>query len=126
MISMNLLFLQKLTGVLLILKEPKKPQSQQPLDSLLSVMEKPDAQLGSNNWAVGPSKSYSGNAILANDPHLGLKLPSIWFVMQLNSPNQNVLGATLPGALGIIIGFNENISWGVTNATRDVKDWYKN
>ncbi|WP_299223714.1 penicillin acylase family protein [uncultured Psychroserpens sp.] len=107
------------------IERTKKPQSKQPLDSLSSVMEKPDAQLGSNNWAVGPDKSYSGNAILANDPHLGLKLPSIWFVMQLNSPNQNVLGATLPGALGIIIGFNEDISWGVTNATRDVKDWYK-
>lgn len=101
------------------------PISEMPLDSISEIMEKPHPNNGSNNWAVAPEKSYSGNAILANDPHLKLNLPSIWFVMQLNSPNQNVFGATLPGGLGVIIGFNNDISWGVTNATRDVKDWYK-
>ncbi|MDO5969163.1 penicillin acylase family protein [Flavivirga aquimarina] len=101
------------------------PQSELPLDSISETMVKPNPHNGSNNWAVSGSKSYSGNPILANDPHLGLNLPSIWFVMQLSSPNQNTFGATLPGALGIIIGFNNDISWGVTNATRDVKDWYK-
>ena len=105
--------------------QTEMPLSELPLDSISETMEKPHPNNGSNNWAVAPKKSYSGNAILANDPHLGLNLPSIWFVMQLNSPNQNVFGATLPGALGIIIGFNNDISWGVTNATRDVKDWYK-
>ena len=103
----------------------KTPDGELPLDSISETMEKPHPNNGSNNWAVAPNKSYSGHAILANDPHLGLKLPSIWFVMQLHSPYQNVFGATLPGALGVIIGFNEKISWGVTNATRDVKDWYK-
>ncbi|GGI56355.1 penicillin acylase family protein [Winogradskyella haliclonae] len=93
--------------------------------SISEMMAKPHPNNGSNNWAVGPSKSVSGNAILANDPHLGLNLPSIWFVMQLSTPEHNVYGATLPGALGVIIGFNNDISWGVTNATRDVKDWYK-
>lgn len=62
--------------------------------------------------------------MLANDPHLGLNLPSIWYVMHLNSPTVNVYGSTLPGALGVIIGFNDSVSWGVTNATRDVRDWY--
>ena len=88
-------------------------------------MTKPHPDNGSNNWAVSPQKSTSGNAILANDPHLNLNLPSIWYVMQLKTPSKNVFGATLPGALGIISGFNEYISWGETNATRDVKDWYK-
>ncbi|WP_323787367.1 penicillin acylase family protein [Psychroserpens sp.] len=106
-------------------EQTETPLSELPLDSISETMEKPHPNNGSNNWAVAPEKSYSGNAILANDPHLGLKLPAIWFVMQLNSPNQNVFGATLPGALGVIIGFNNDISWGVTNATRDVKDWYK-
>ncbi|WP_411768100.1 penicillin acylase family protein [Winogradskyella sp. A3E31] len=101
------------------------PQSELPMDSLSSVMEKPNPHNGSNNWAVGPSKSYSGNAILANDPHLGLNLPSIWYVMQIATPEHNSMGATLPGTLGIISGFNEHIAWGETNATRDVKDWYK-
>jgi penicillin amidase len=81
--------------------------------------------IGSNNWAVAPKKTKNGAAILANDPHLSLNLPSLWFAMQLTTPNHSVKGATLPGALGIISGFNENIAWGVTNATRDTRDWYK-
>ncbi|NRA93539.1 MAG: penicillin acylase family protein, partial [Psychroserpens sp.] len=101
------------------------PFSEIPKDTIWEVIQEPHPNNGSNNWAVGPDKSYSGFPILANDPHLGLNLPSIWFVMQLHSPNQNVFGATLPGTLGIIIGFNEDIAWGVTNATRDVMDWYK-
>jgi penicillin amidase len=101
------------------------PQSQLPLDTIAETMEKPHPNNGSNNWAVGPQKSYSGNPILANDPHLGLNLPSIWFVMQLATPEHNSYGATLPGALGVISGFNTHIAWGETNATRDVKDWYK-
>ena len=101
------------------------PQSQLPLDSISETMEKPDPDNGSNNWAVSGSKSYSGNPILANDPHLSLNLPSIWFVMQLATPKHNAFGATLPGALGVVSGFNTHIAWGETNATRDVKDWYK-
>ena len=101
------------------------PKSQIPLDSISETLDKPHPDNGSNNWAIAGSKSASGNPILANDPHLGLNLPSIWYVMQLSTPNHNVMGATLPGALGVISGFNNNISWGVTNATRDVLDWYK-
>ncbi len=101
------------------------PQSEIPLDSIAATIEKPNPHNGSNNWAVSGDKSYSGHPILANDPHLGLNLPSIWFVMQLSTPQHNSFGATLPGALGIISGFNTHIAWGETNATRDVVDWYK-
>jgi len=101
------------------------PQSELPLDSIAETITKPHPDNGSNNWAVSGAKSTTGNPILANDPHLGLNLPSIWFVMQLSTPNHKVMGATLPGALGIISGFNNHISWGETNATRDVTDWYK-
>ncbi|HLV70500.1 MAG TPA: penicillin acylase family protein, partial [Xanthomarina sp.] len=103
----------------------KIPLSELPLDSIAETMEKPHPNNGSNNWAVSGKKSYSGNPILANDPHLGLNLPSIWFVMQLATPEHNAYGATLPGALGVVSGFNADIAWGETNATRDVKDWYK-
>jgi len=103
----------------------KTPTSEMVLDSIANVLEKPDLDNGSNNWAVSGDKSYSGNPILANDPHLGLKLPSIWFVMQLSTPEHNAFGATLPGALGVISGFNKHISWGETNARRDLVDWYK-
>lgn len=80
--------------------------------------------IGSNNWAVGPKKTADGSVIVANDPHLGLSYPSIWYEMQLHTPDFNVYGVTIPGAPNIIIGFNENIAWGVTNGSRDVNDWY--
>ena len=93
-------------------------------DIFVKTLPQPIDGIGSNNWAVAGSKTKSGNPILANDPHLSLNLPSLWYSMQLTTPNHSAKGATLPGALGIISGFNENIAWGVTNATRDTRDWY--
>jgi penicillin amidase len=80
--------------------------------------------VGSNNWAVHGSRTESGNPILCNDPHLRLSLPSIWYEIQLKGPDINCYGVSLPGSPGITIGFNEKIAWGVTNAGRDVKDYY--
>ena len=80
---------------------------------------------GSNNWAVGPSKSSSGLPMLCNDPHLGLTLPSIWIEMSLHTPNIDAHGVALPGTPGIVIGFNQNAAWGVTNVGQDVADWYQ-
>ncbi|MGB0368245.1 MAG: penicillin acylase family protein [Flavobacteriales bacterium] len=80
--------------------------------------------VGSNNWAVSGSRTENGVAVLCNDPHLRLSLPSIWYEVQLHGPNVNCYGVSLPGAPGITIGFNDSISWGVTNAGRDVKDYY--
>ena len=85
----------------------------------------PDQDNGSNNWVVAGSKTRSGAPILCNDPHLELSLPSIWYEMQLKTKNSNAYGVTLPGSPFIIIGFNDNIAWGVTNAQRDVKDYYE-
>ncbi|MEC3880380.1 penicillin acylase family protein [Parapedobacter sp. 10938] len=85
----------------------------------------PRPQVGSNNWAVGGSRSTTGLPILANDPHLQLTLPSIWYQMQLSSPNVNVYGVALPGTPAIIIGFNKDIAWGVTNVGSDVMDFYR-
>lgn len=81
--------------------------------------------IGSNNWALSGSRTQSGKPILSNDPHLGLNLPSLWFEMQLSAPGINTYGASLPGAPGIVIGFNDKISWGLTNNYRDVKDFYE-
>jgi penicillin amidase len=91
----------------------------------LAEIIKQDPDNGSNNWAVAGIKTKSGAPILCNDPHLDLTFPSIWYEMQLNSPNVNVYGATFPGSPNVIIGFNDNIAWGVTNAQRDVKDYYE-
>ena len=84
-----------------------------------------DPAIGSNNWAVGAQKSVTGYPILANDPHLTLSLPSIWYQIQLVSPTVNACGTSLPGSPGVIIGFNKDIAWGVTNVGADVLDFYK-
>ncbi|MEN0056200.1 MAG: penicillin acylase family protein [Mucilaginibacter sp.] len=81
--------------------------------------------IGSNNWAVAGSKTANGYPILANDPHLDLTFPSIWYQVQLTAPSVNVYGVSLPGAPAIILGFNNNISWGITNVDADVLDWYQ-
>lgn len=80
---------------------------------------------GSNNWAVNGFKTKSGYTLLANDTHLSYSLPSIWYEMQLSSPGISVYGVTIPGAPGIIIGYNEKIAWATTNASTDVMDWYE-
>jgi penicillin amidase len=90
----------------------------------LGEYERPEG-IGSNNWAVSGSKTSSGYPILANDPHLSLTLPSIWYEVQLHAPGINSYGVTLQGAPGIVIGFNENVAWGVTNVGLDVMDWYE-
>ena len=81
--------------------------------------------IGSNNWAVSGAKTASGFPVLANDPHLDLTLPSIWYQIQLHAPGINAYGVSLPGSPGVIIGFNQNIAWGVTNVAADVLDFYQ-
>ncbi|MEY4867196.1 MAG: hypothetical protein RIT36_95, partial [Bacteroidota bacterium] len=71
------------------------------------------------------NKTQSGKPILSNDPHLGLTLPSIWFEIQLRTPAFNAYGVSFPGLPGVVIGFNDSISFGFTNAGRDVKDYYE-
>lgn len=88
------------------------------------VRTKPDKDNGSNNWAIAGSKTSSGKPILCNDPHLSLNLPSLWYEMQLSTPEFNAYGATFPGAPCVIIGFNDSAAFGFTNAMRDVRDYY--
>jgi penicillin G amidase len=97
------------------------------LDTVVNVLEvnKPDPLNGSNNWAVSGIRTSSGVPILANDPHLNLTLPSIWFEMQISTPSFNAYGVTFPGSPSIIIGYNDHIAFGFTNAGRDVKDYYQ-
>ena len=96
-------------------------------DELINIkpIEKPSKDVGSNNWAVSGAKTISGSPILCNDPHLNLSLPSIWYIIHLNAPGINTMGASLPGSPAVISGFNDSIAWGVTNAQRDLVDFYK-
>jgi penicillin G amidase len=110
---------------------PVKPASADSLyfqnDTTLNVREvnKPSPDNGSNNWALSGDRTYSRAPILCNDPHLNLTLPSIWYEMQITTPTMNVYGASFPGSPSVIIGFNDNVAFGFTNAMRDVKDYYQ-
>ncbi len=80
--------------------------------------------LGSNNWVVSGDHTATGKPLLANDTHLELTLPPIWYEMHLTGPGWNVKGFTLPGAPLVIIGHNDRIAWGFTNNGADVQDLY--
>jgi penicillin G amidase len=80
--------------------------------------------LGSNNWVVSGAHTATGKPLLANDTHLELTIPSIWYEVHVTASGWNVKGFTLPGAPMIIIGHNERIAWGFTNNQADVQDLY--
>jgi penicillin amidase len=80
--------------------------------------------LGSNNWVVSGAHTATGKPLLANDTHLELTIPSIWYEVHLTAPGLNVKGFTLPGAPLVIIGHNDRIAWGFTNNGADVQDLY--
>ncbi len=80
--------------------------------------------LGSNNWVVSGAHTATGKPLLANDTHLELSIPPIWYEIHLTAPGWNVKGFTLPGAPMVIIGHNDRIAWGFTNNGADVQDLY--
>ena len=81
--------------------------------------------LGSNNWVVSGARSTTARPVLANDPHLGSRLPSTWYLAHLVYGDTDVIGASVPGLPGIVIGSNRSIAWGVTNAEADVQDLFR-
>jgi penicillin G amidase len=78
----------------------------------------------SNNWAVAGSKSASGGALLAGDPHLHLTLPSIWFQLTMDSPGYHVSGVSIPGTPVVLIGHNQHIAWSLTDAQNQQTFFY--
>jgi penicillin G amidase len=100
------------------------PELQHLLSSLPSSSAGKEAP-GSNNWVVAGNRTAGGKPILANDPHLPPSVPSIWYMVHLQVPGSlNVMGVTIPGAPGVVLGHNENIAWGATNLGADVQDLY--
>ncbi len=87
-------------------------------------------EVGSNNWVIAGSRTETGMPLLANDPHLGIQMPSIWYEIGLHcdpvGPDcpYNVVGTSFASAPGVIIGHNEHIAWGVTNLGPDVQDLF--
>jgi penicillin amidase len=87
-----------------------------------------DHGIGSNGWVVAPGRSVTGGALLANDPHLGISMPSIWYVNGLRCATvsaacpYDVVGVSFPGVPGVVLGHNARIAWGATNVDPDVQD----
>jgi penicillin amidase len=86
--------------------------------------------IGSNNWVVSGDRTMTGMPLLANDPHLGIQMPSIWYEIGLHcepvGPDCpiNVVGASFASTPGVVIGHNDHIAWGVTNLAPDVQDLF--
>lgn len=80
--------------------------------------------VGSNNWVVDGSRSASGKPLLANDPHLALMAPSQWYLAHLEAPGLSVIGGTLPGLAGVILGRTQRVAWAFTNTGPDAQDLY--
>lgn len=88
-----------------------------------------DDEIGSNNWVIGPSRTVSGNALLSNDPHLGMTQPATWYVAHLDAVTNGMgeihtAGMTFAGLPWVIVGQNERIAWGVTTTNMDFSDVY--
>lgn len=93
-------------------------------DFLAQFDEQTRQIIGSNNFVVSGAHTASGKPLLANDTHLQLSVPALWYVIHLTAPGLNVQGFALPGAPLVIIGHNDRIAWGFTNSNADVEDLY--
>jgi penicillin amidase len=80
--------------------------------------------IGSNNWVLSGSRTKTGQPLLANDMHLGMTIPAIWYENHLVAPGLNVTGVSLPGVPFVIAGHNQYVAWGFTNGFSDVQDLY--
>ena len=83
----------------------------------------PEASQASNQWVVGPSKSADGMPIVANDPHLGQSVPSLWYTADIQGEDLHVAGVTFAGTPMVVIGHNEHVAWGLTNVMADYVDY---
>lgn len=101
---------------------PEAPDGRHPGD--VPVADDGPPALGSNNWVIGGSHTASGAPLVANDPHLGLRLPGVWYQVLLRAPGYEVAGMSLPGVPGVIIGRNADLAWAVTNTMLDDHDLF--
>jgi penicillin amidase len=88
-----------------------------------TLLDAASAARASNSWVIGPAQTRSGKPILANDPHLALRAPALWYLAAIESPGFHVVGATIPGIPAVILGHNRRIAWGLTNVGVDDVDY---
>ncbi len=79
---------------------------------------------GSNAWVLSGEHTTSGLPLLANDPHLGMSTPSLWYLVHMQAPGLDVMGGSLPGTPAVLLGRNADIAWGLTNTGTDVQDLF--
>ncbi len=95
------------------------------LQRLLAVAPESEVEgLGSNSWVLAGSRTTTGKPMLANDPHLKLSTPALWYFARIIAPGIDVAGATMPGLPSVVMGQNAHIAWGLTNTGPDVQDTY--
>ena len=94
------------------------------IDTLREALGFAAEATGSNNWAVSPSRSATGGALLAGDPHLTPSMPGITYMMGLEVGGRTVRGASFPGRVGIVFGQNDDVAWSITNTMADVMDLF--
>ena len=94
------------------------------ISGMLSALAPSGGHSGSNSWVVDGTRSVTGKPLLANDPHLGLTAPSVWYLAHLSWPGVDVVGATFPGMPVMVLGHNGHVAWGFTNTGPDVQDLF--
>jgi penicillin amidase len=93
-------------------------------EDVTRILELGSVVRASNSWVVGGARSRSGKPLLANDMHLALNAPNIWFLVGLHAPGLDAVGMSLPGAPGIVVGHTKAVAWGYTNAMVDDSDFF--
>ena len=93
-------------------------------DALLAALPTHEEAVGSNNWVVDGTLTATGKPLLANDPHLGLQAPSLWYLAHISTPNGNVVGGTLPGVPFVVLGHNDEVAWSMTTTNSDTQDLF--
>jgi penicillin amidase len=99
------------------------PNNRMAFDPLSPVVPR-DLAGASNAWAAGITRSATGSTLLANDPHLGLTAPSIWYLARLELESGGVIGGTIPGVPVIMVGRSADLGWGITSSNLDDQDVY--
>lgn len=96
----------------------------QRLRAVTGVVRPPSSDLGSNNWVISGARTVTGRPLLANDPHLAVQMPPVWYAVHLSAGEIDAYGFSMPGLPGLITGHNRRIAWGITNTGADVQDLY--
>lgn len=92
--------------------------------ALLALSPGSEQAVGSNSWVLAGPRTQSGKPLLANDPHLGLQAPALWYLAHVSTPEGNVVGGTLPGVPFVVLGRNDHVAWTMTTTGGDTQDLF--